>query len=124
MSYAAHRYRKAAETALAPRDAEAAAFTLVNRLLSEPKDRLARLRGLAKNQELWSFLLRDLGSSGNALPPVLKADLTRIGIWAMRESIAAMGDDRPLDELVEMNAQIIAGLRSADTGPGEAQAAA
>ena len=98
---------------MSPRDTEAAAFAFVNRLLRQTGDQDARMRGLAKNQQLWSLLLRDVGSTMNALPPVLKADLAKVGLYAVRMSIAAMGDQRALTSLIEINDDMIAALRVA-----------
>lgn len=114
MSYGAHQYRRSEGSAFSPRETEAAAFSFVNRLLVQETDRDARMRGLVKNQQLWSLLLKDVGSSSNGLPSVLKSDLVMLGMWVMRHSIAAMGDDRrPLAPLVQVNEDMIAALRPA-----------
>lgn len=114
MSYGAHQYRRSEGSAFSPRETEAAAFAFVNRLLGQDTDRDARMRGLVKNQQLWSLLLKDVGSSSNGLPPVLKSDLAMLGMWVVRHSIAAMGDERrPVGPLVQVNDDMIAALRPA-----------
>ena len=71
------------------------------------------MRGLAKNQQLWSLLLRDIGSSSNGLPQVLKSDLMSLGFLTLRETIAAMGDGgRSIAGLIQVNEDMIEGLRS------------
>ena len=71
------------------------------------------MRGLVKNQQLWSLLLRDIGSSNNGLPQVLKSDLTSLGLLALRETITAMGDGgRSVAGLIQVNEDMIEGLRS------------
>ena len=112
MNYGAHQYRRSEGGALSPRDTEASAFVFVNRLLSQAVDSGSRMRGLVKNQQLWSLLLRDLGSNNNRLPPILKADLTRVGLFAMKYSVGAMGDRRALDPLIQVNADMIEALRT------------
>ena len=112
MSYGAHQYRRSEGSALSPRETEAAAFAFVNRLLGQDGSRDARMRGLAKNQQLWSLLLRDIGSSSNGLPEVLKSDLTSLGILTLRETITAMGDGgRSVARLIQVNEDMIEGLR-------------
>ena len=111
MSYGAKQYRRLEGGALSPRETEAAAFEFVNRMLTQDGDPGMRMRALAKNQQLWSMLLKDVGSTINLLPEILKADLAAVGFWAIRTSIAAMGDDRPIDALVQINEDMIAGLR-------------
>ena len=79
-----------------------------------------RMSGLVKNQQLWSLLLKDVGNSNNRLPAVLKGDLSQLGLWVMRHTIAAMGDrQRRLLPLIEVNDDMIAALRanSSLTGP-------
>jgi flagellar biosynthesis regulator FlaF len=124
MSYGANQYRRTEGGAMSPRDTEASAFVFVNRLLAQPGDPEARMRGLAKNQQLWSLLLRDVSSSMNALPPILKADLTKVGLFAMRQSIAAMGDkSRSIAPLIQINDDMIAALRSPSANHGPTSSA-
>ena len=37
-------------------------------------------------RQLWTILIEDLASEGNALPPVLRARLISIGIWILRQA--------------------------------------
>ena len=120
MSYGANQYRRQEGGALPPRETEAAAFVFVNRLMIQEDDADVRMSGLVKNQQLWSLLLKDIGTSNNRLPAVLKGDLSRLGLWVMRHTIAAMGDrQRRLLPLIEVNDDMIAALRanSSLTGP-------
>ena len=120
MSYGARQYRRSEGGALSPRETEAAAFEFVNRMLAQDSDPSMRMRALAKNQQLWSMLLKDVGNTINLLPDILKADLAAVGFWAIRTSIAAMGDSRPVDALVQINEDMIAGLRANHAGPNAA----
>ena len=120
MSYGAKQYRRSEGGALSPRETEAAAFEFVNRMLAHDGDSSMRMKALAKNQQLWSMLLKDLGNTVNLLPDRLKNDLATVGFWAVRTSIAAMGDDRPVQALVQINEDMIAGLRADQAGPGSA----
>lgn len=112
MSYGVNQYRRSQGGAMSPRETEATAFAYVNGLLAESGDTHARLRALGKNQELWSLLMRDVGSSANELPAVLKSDVLKVGLFATRFSIAAMGDTRSLQPLIQINEDMISALRS------------
>jgi flagellar biosynthesis regulator FlaF len=112
MSYGVNQYRRSQGGAMSPRETEAAAFAYVNGLLAGADDTHARLRALGKNQQLWSLLIRDVGSSSNELPAVLKSDILKVGLFSTRVSIAAMGDNRPLQPLIQINEDMISALRS------------
>ena len=113
MNYGSNQYARAANAVVSPRETEATAFVFVNRLLRHAPDANERIRGLAKNQQLWSLLLKDVGSSSNTLPPILKSDLAALGMWVMRHSIAAMGDERrSLEALIDVNEDMIVALRT------------
>lgn len=99
---------------LNPRDVEAAAFVFVNRALESAEDDRARITALGRNQKLWSLLLKDLALSSNALPPALKDDLVRLGSWAMRYSLNAIGEGLPVQPLLDVNRDMIEGLRAAN----------
>lgn len=118
MSYGAHQYRRSEGSALSPRETEAAAFAFVNRLLAQGDNRESRMRGLVKNQQLWSLLLRDVGSSSNNLPTVLKSDVTSLGLMVIRNTISAMGSaDRPVMQLIQVNEDMIEALRTPVPAP-------
>ncbi len=118
MSYGAHQYRRSEGSALSPRETEAAAFAFVNRLLAQGDNRESRMRGLVKNQQLWSLLLRDVGSSSNNLPTVLKSDVTSLGLVVIRNTISAMGSaDRPVMQLIQINEDMIEALRTPVLAP-------
>ena len=103
---------------MSPRETEAAAFAFVNRLLAQDENRESRMRGLVKNQQLWSLLLRDVGSSSNNLPTVLKSDVMSLGLMVIRNTIAAMGSaDRPVAQLIQVNEDMIEALRTPIPAP-------
>lgn len=120
MSYGAHQYRRSEGSALPPRETEAAAFGFVNRMLIQEADLDTRMRGLVKNQQLWSLLLKDVGSSSNGLPAILKADVVKLGLWVMRHTIRAMGDQQQsVEPLVQVNSDMIAALQSSGRSESE-----
>lgn len=65
------------------------------RAADEGGDPRSRLDAARFAQRLWSHLIEDLGSPGNALAPALRADLISIGLFVMRTAEAArLGEGR------------------------------
>lgn len=95
-----------------PRETEILAFGLCNARLGKATDVLARIDALHKTHQLWSLLVRDLAGEGNQLPQPVKESLLSLGFWAMGYSVAAAGRDLPLLPLIEVNQNMIDGLRA------------
>jgi flagellar protein FlaF len=74
-----------------------------------PRERIDALR---KTQNLWSLLVRDLGAKGNKLPNTLKQNLIRLGFWAMSYATRAMLHELSVAPLIEVNRNMIDGLRA------------
>ena len=103
----------AASAMVSPRDTEIAAFRHVNTLLATGMEQgIERIKALHKAHRLWSILLSDLLSEGNALPPPLKARLVSLGLWAQRESISRMHDAGSLEPLMNLHRDMIEGLQA------------
>ncbi len=92
-------------------DSEIMAFTVANTYLEESSDQFSRTKALHKNQQLWSLLIKDVMKKDNRLPEPLKEQIINLGLWAMAYSVRAMGWDLPLNPLIEVNRNMIAGLR-------------
>ena len=95
-----------------PREEQAIAFRLVNRKLELADGPAARNAALGLNHELWSILFRDLTSTDNRLPPILKKDCVTLANWSMSYSTRALLEDLPLAPLVNINDDMIEGLSS------------
>ena len=95
-----------------PRETEILAFGLCNARLAKVADPRSRLDALNKTHQLWSLLVRDLASEGNRMPDVVKQELIDIGFWAMGYSVKAAGGTLPLSPLIEVNQNILDGLRA------------
>jgi flagellar protein FlaF len=108
----AARYAAAQNAAATPREIELRAFRYVNGLLTGAADVPARVAALGKTSQLWSLLITDLASDGNALPDDLKARLISLGLWAQREAAARMVDEASLAPLIELHRDMIAGLEA------------
>jgi flagellar protein FlaF len=95
-----------------PRETEILAFGLCNARLAKVADPKTRIDALNKTHQLWSLLVRDLCSDGNSLPPPLRQDLIGLGFWAMRYCNIAILRDLPLEPLINVNQNILEGLRA------------
>lgn len=114
------RYAAAQNAAATPREIEIRAFRYVNGLLSGAGDVPARAAALQKTIQLWTILLTDLASDGNALPDRLKAQLISLGLWAQREAASRMMDDGSLAPLIELHRDMLAGLEAQQPAPAAA----
>lgn len=63
-------------------------------------------------RQLWTILIEDLGSSTNALPPMLRAQLISIGISVLRQAEdIRMERKSDFSGLIEISKLIIEGLK-------------
>lgn len=95
-----------------PRETEILAFGLCNDRLSKADSPRARIEALHKTHELWSVLIQDLQTPGNALPENLKQQLLSLGIWATMYCTRAIPRDLPVQPLIDVNRNMIDGLRA------------
>ena len=117
------RYAASQNAAATPREIELRAFRYVNGLLAAAgEDARGRAAALERTHRLWSLLLDDLLSAGNALPAELKGRLVSLGLWAQRESMARMGDQASLEPLMALHRDMIAGLVAQDGASAAAPA--
>lgn len=110
MHYGALQYQRTSDSAASPRAIELAVFRETNKRLAEAVDDIARIKALSRNHQMWSTLLKDVGLSSNPLPPILKQDLTSVGLFAMRYSTVAISQPLTLAPLIELNERMIDGL--------------
>ena len=103
-------YRATASRTNTPREIEIRAFAQVNALLASATGVPQRVAALHTNHKLWSVLLIDLSSPGNALPRELKGRLASLAIWVQRESVRLMDTTDPLDALIGINRDMAEGL--------------
>jgi flagellar protein FlaF len=112
MSYAAYAgVQNATESA---RDLEIRAISHITRNLIEANkpgtDALARTRALNGNIRLWSLLMQDLNSPGNALPDAIKARYISLGLFARRNSLRAIQNNTDLAPLIRINTDVLEAL--------------
>ena len=65
---------------------------------------------LYENQRFWAALRYDLAEPGNAMPDTLKASLISLALWVDRQTFALMAGQGRLSALIDVNANIAAGL--------------
>ena len=98
-------------TPQSPREQEALAFRLAARKLREATDPASRNKALQLNHELWTIMLRDLGASNNALPPILKKDCLALARFSIDYSTrAVLKPELALEPLIAVNEEVAAGL--------------
>lgn len=68
------------------------------------------------NRNIWAALRTDLLSEGNQLPKQLRASLVSIAIWIEKECMKVMDGQGDLHALIEVNRNIMAGLKPAQDG--------
>ncbi len=95
-----------------PRETEILAFGLCNARLAKAADVRSRIDALNKTHQLWSLLVRDLAGDENKLPAPLKEQLISLGFWAMNYSRKAIGSDLSVQPLIDVNTNILEGLRA------------
>jgi flagellar protein FlaF len=96
---------------VSPSETEILAFSLCIAKLKACTESTSRIEALNKTHQLWSLLVRDLASNANRLPEILKEQLVDLGFWAMGYCVAAMGRDLPVQPLIDVNQNILEGLR-------------
>jgi flagellar protein FlaF len=114
------RYAATQNAAASPREIELRAFRYVNGLLAAADGVPARAEALHKAHRLWTLLLNDLASPGNALPQALRGQLVSLGLWAQREADARLADGGSLEALMALHRDMIAGLEAQRPAPAGA----
>ncbi len=116
MSRGMRHYQSPAYDAATPRENEIVAFRLANAGLEAASNQAERIRALYKNQQLWSVILKDVGTEENGLPSDLKAQIAELSLWAMTYSTIAMTKDLALEPLLRVNQDMADGLRAQTAG--------
>ena len=114
---AAAQYLEPSKASVDARGTEIAAFSRVNRELATAADPAQRIRAIGRNHDLWSLLIKDLAQSGNRLPDDLRTSLIELAAWSMRYSILANLTGVPVQPLIDVNANILEGLKAQAARP-------
>ena len=70
-----------------------------------------RVKALLWNRDVWSALRVDLSDVDNQLPKALRASLISISLWIEKETRAVMDGVGDLDAIIDINRNIMAGLK-------------
>ncbi len=97
------------------RDVEYRLLAQVTHDLSEalktPSDVKKRVTAALRNRDVWSALRLDLSNENNALPKELRASLVSLSLWIERETSEVIDGTGDIDALIEVNRNIMAGLK-------------
>lgn len=107
-------YQKTLRTAMSPSQAELTVFRQVTGRLITAKtatDPIAFASAINDNDKLWRILLTDLVNPDNKLPDEVKGGLISLALWVERHSGKVLRQEGAIDALIEVNEQIIEGLR-------------
>jgi flagellar biosynthesis activator protein FlaF len=123
MSRGVRHYQNPIFDAASSRETEIVAFSLCNTGLESAVTPADRIHALYKNQQLWSAIVKDVALEANGLPGEIKKQIIDLGDWAMRYSTLAMTSELSLAPLMQVNRDMIEGLRAQRAAP-DAEAAA
>jgi flagellar protein FlaF len=110
-----------------PRDVEyrllAQVTTALLKARENPEDVKARVAAAMWNRDIWAALRQDLMNENNKLPQALRASLVSISLWVDKETMRLMDGSGDLEATIEINRNIMAGLKpesAADEAPPKA----
>lgn len=114
-------YRQTIQQTAAPRDVEYRLIAQVTSALidckkivsqadKDPKKMRVLVEALNANKRMWDVFLEDVGSSGNQLPPKLRADIISLCIWVGKESDLILNGRGDINALITINKMISRGL--------------
>lgn len=121
---AATAYATVTTSILAPRDIEQRIFQQVNGRLMAIKDNPDATAteiadAIYANTQLWTMLAVDVLSDENTLPEQLRGQIASLAIYSQKTGRAVLRKEASVDDLINVNRAIIAGL---DGDPGTAPA--
>jgi flagellar biosynthesis activator protein FlaF len=112
-NYAA--YQQSQNTTEHPRDIEYRLLGQVTAALLAAKEKtgnqVALVDAVLWNRNVWSAFRVDLLDPGNQLPKEIKAQLISISLFIERETTEVMNGTADLEALIDINKQIMDGLR-------------
>ena len=114
-------YKKIAHSAESPRDTEYRLFAQVTRALMEadkadPSDFQTRIDALDWNRRMWTALSNDCSTTGNGLPPQLRASIISLSLWVSKHTSLVMRREEEIEPLIEINRMIMQGLSPQGAG--------
>ncbi len=98
-----------------PRQAEYRLFADITSVLLNVKDGPRDEdfhNALQWNLRMWLAFQEDVSSDENQLPDELKAGIISLSIWMEKETFKALRGEVELDDIIEINRTVMAGLAS------------
>lgn len=118
MSYAANAYARVSQTALSPREAEAAVLIKAAgklQMIQNDWDNqsLVLNEALNFNQKVWMLIAGAATAPESPLPDAIKANIAQLAVFVFKRIIDTMIEPRSdkLSALININHQLAAGLR-------------
>ncbi|EDP65299.1 flagellar FlaF family protein [alpha proteobacterium BAL199] len=113
--YGAYRRTQGAVATQNGRDLEYRLLAQVTGALIKARDGMAtlqeRLNAILRNEKVWGVFLADLNHPDNGLPQQLKGGIASLALFVMKETQLVIDTNAPLDDLILINRQIMAGLK-------------
>jgi len=73
------------------------------------------VKALEKNRKLWQIFAVDVSSTGNRLPPQLRAQIFYLAEFTFQHTKAVIARKADVSDLVEVNTSILRGLNVENT---------
>ncbi|MEM9705453.1 MAG: flagellar biosynthesis regulator FlaF [Pseudomonadota bacterium] len=121
---AAQGYAKASQSTADPRAVEYQTFARVNNMLAKaknagPSEFNKIVDAVYKNNQLWDILAADIANQANPLPDDLKIGIIKLYAFSRNHGRNVLKKKATVDALIEVNSNIMKGLRSAATKPAQ-----
>ncbi len=117
MMYAANAYARTSQSAVSPREAEAAVLMKAARQLQAVQDDWTNQAGalnaaLVFNQKVWTVIATAATDADSPLPADIQRNIADLAVFVFRRVIDTMADPRPekLAALISINHHLAAGL--------------
>ncbi len=120
MHHAANAYARVANSALSPREAEAAVLLKAATRLQSVQDNWtgsaeALNEALTFNQRVWTVIAGAATETDSPLPPTLKQNVAGLAVFVFKRTVDTMVQPQAekLAPLIRINRELAAGLRGA-----------
>ena len=98
-----------------PRDVEYRLLAQVTAAMIKARDNSddfkATVEAVSWNRDIWAALRQDLMVDSNGLPKDLRASLVSVSLWIERETQNVMNKEGDLNAMIDINRNIMAGLK-------------
>ena len=118
MQEAINAYAQTTNTALEPRQIDAAALIKAATLMQELKDNWESQKGalddvLQFNRKLWTIFASSMADETHGLPLDVKNNVASLGVFVFKHTVDILKEPSPekLDTLININHELAKGLR-------------